>query len=189
MKKNLKGFTLMEFLVASTIVVLLTLMTYVPYSHYQNKAKIKIASREISQSFYESKNMATWWITSNNSNKSVWLYITTDPLTSNTINFFSYPYDIEEINITNSVWWFTELIKEKKLQDWVSIVDLWTYDNLLFFYESITWKSKIYTFNSWNKIEVIDDILEITISYKNSSSDSLKSRLNYYTNTNIIDYK
>jgi Tfp pilus assembly protein PilE len=49
----------MEFLVASTIVVLLTLMTYVPYSHYQNKAKIKIASREISQSFYESKNMAT----------------------------------------------------------------------------------------------------------------------------------
>lgn len=189
MKKNISWFTLMEFLVASTIVVLLTLMTYVPYSHYQNKAKIKIASREISQSFYESKNMATWWITSNNTNKSVWLYITTDLLTSNTIKFLSYPYDIEEININNNVSGSTELIKEKKLQDWVSIVDLWPYNNLLFFYESITWESKVYTFDSGTKTQVTDDILDITISYRNSSSDSLKSKLNYYTKTNIIDYK
>jgi hypothetical protein len=31
---------------------------YAPYSLYQQKAKLKLASRELSQSFYEAKNMA-----------------------------------------------------------------------------------------------------------------------------------
>jgi len=52
------GFTLVELIVTITIIIILSLMTYLPYSHYQNKAKLKLASREISQSFYEAKNMA-----------------------------------------------------------------------------------------------------------------------------------
>jgi hypothetical protein len=34
------------------------MIAYVPYAHYQKKAKLRLASREISQSFYEAKNMA-----------------------------------------------------------------------------------------------------------------------------------
>ncbi len=198
MKINYKWFTLMEFMVASSIIVIITLLTYIPYSHYQNKAKIKISSREISQSFYEIKNMATWWLKYddgnpssifNGINTSVALYITTEDTNSNIIRFFAYPHDIQESNITNNVNSTTSLIKQKKLQDWVSFIDLWWYDNLLFFYESITWDSKIYTFNWWSKSEATDDIYDITISYKKSSSNSLKSELKYYSETNIIDYK
>jgi hypothetical protein len=42
-----------------TIISILSIMIYAPYNHYQNKAKLKLTSREISQSFYEAKNMAT----------------------------------------------------------------------------------------------------------------------------------
>jgi len=40
------------------IIIILSVLTYLPYSHFQNKAKLKLASRELSQSFYEAKNMA-----------------------------------------------------------------------------------------------------------------------------------
>jgi len=52
------GFTLIELIVTISIIMILSLMTYFPYSHYQNKAKLKLASREISQSFYDAKSMA-----------------------------------------------------------------------------------------------------------------------------------
>jgi prepilin-type N-terminal cleavage/methylation domain-containing protein len=53
-----KGFTLIELLISITILFILMMMAYIPYEHYQKKAKLKLASREISQSFYEAKNMA-----------------------------------------------------------------------------------------------------------------------------------
>jgi len=46
-------------MIAITIVVILSVVTYVPYNHYQNKAKLKLASREISQGFYEAKTIAS----------------------------------------------------------------------------------------------------------------------------------
>jgi prepilin-type N-terminal cleavage/methylation domain-containing protein len=53
-----RGFTLIELLVSITLLAMLMMMAYAPYSHYQKKAKLKLASREISQSFYEARNMA-----------------------------------------------------------------------------------------------------------------------------------
>jgi prepilin-type N-terminal cleavage/methylation domain-containing protein len=58
MKEKKSGFTLIELLVSITILFILMMMSYVPYSYYQKKAKLRLASREISQSFYEAKNMA-----------------------------------------------------------------------------------------------------------------------------------
>ncbi|MDR2411331.1 MAG: prepilin-type N-terminal cleavage/methylation domain-containing protein [Candidatus Peribacteria bacterium] len=55
---NQKGFTLIELLISITLLFMLMMMAYVPYEHYQKKAKLKLASREIAQSFYEAKNMA-----------------------------------------------------------------------------------------------------------------------------------
>jgi hypothetical protein len=37
---------------------MLVLATYTPYNYYMNKAKVKSASREISQALYEARNMA-----------------------------------------------------------------------------------------------------------------------------------
>jgi prepilin-type N-terminal cleavage/methylation domain-containing protein len=48
-----KGFTLIELLISITIVTILTMATYAPYNYYQNKAKLKVSTREISQILYE----------------------------------------------------------------------------------------------------------------------------------------
>ncbi|NCO31343.1 prepilin-type N-terminal cleavage/methylation domain-containing protein [bacterium] len=53
-----KAFTLFELIVAISIVMILMMMTFAPYSYFQNKAKLKLSAREISQSFYEARNMA-----------------------------------------------------------------------------------------------------------------------------------
>jgi hypothetical protein len=45
-------------MIAITIVAFLMIASYAPYSYYQNKAKLKVATREISQVLYEAKNMA-----------------------------------------------------------------------------------------------------------------------------------
>jgi prepilin-type N-terminal cleavage/methylation domain-containing protein len=52
------GFTLIELMITITIIVVLTMMTYAPYNYYQNKAKLKITLRQVSQLLYESRNMA-----------------------------------------------------------------------------------------------------------------------------------
>ena len=183
-----KAFTLIELIVAMSIVGTLMMMTYLPYNHYQNKAKLKLSTREISQSFYEAKNMAVSWIRDLDWNTSVWLYMTTNEPDNWNIVFFSYPHDIDELSINNIESWSIKKIKEKQLQDWIKINNLEWYENLLFFYNSINWDSKIYTFwTSW-KTEIIDDEISIVVSYKNSTSESLKKELIYFKNTNIIDY-
>jgi prepilin-type N-terminal cleavage/methylation domain-containing protein len=53
-----KAFTLIELMIAITIIVILTMASYAPYTYYQNKAKLKVTSREISQLLYEARNMA-----------------------------------------------------------------------------------------------------------------------------------
>lgn len=189
MNLNKTWFTLMELLVAMSIIIILTLLTYIPYNHYQNKAKLKLSSREISQSFYEAKNMATSWLKDLDWNRSIWIYLENNELTNDSIVFFSYPHDIDEINIQNIESWDIEKIKTKKLQKWIKINDLWWYDNLLFFYESITWNSKVYTFDSWWKHLINQDEISIVFSYRNSTSPTLRTQLVYFTKTNIVDYR
>ncbi|MDD3793756.1 MAG: prepilin-type N-terminal cleavage/methylation domain-containing protein [Candidatus Gracilibacteria bacterium] len=183
-----KAFTLIELLVSITIIIILSLMTYLPYSHYQNKAKLKLASREISQSFYEAKNMAISGIKDISSNKSVGLYLTTEAGNSNKLIFFVYPYDIDELLINNVESSQVNILKTKLIQDGININNLNGYDNLLFFFDSITGKSKVYTFTSSGKSEVDLDKIIISFSYKNAISSTLNKQIIYYKNTNIIDY-
>lgn len=183
-----KAFTLVELLVAITIIIILSLMTYIPYSHYQNKAKLKLASREISQSFYEAKNMAISWIKDINWNKSVWLYLNKDISSNNKIVFFIYPHDLDELLINNIESSQVQILKTKLIQDSININSLDWYDNLLFFFEAITWKSNVYTFTSSGRLEVVLDKINIEFSYKNTTSPTLSKQIIYHKNTNIIDY-
>lgn len=182
------GFTLVELIVTITIIIILSLMTYLPYSHYQNKAKLKLASREISQSFYEAKNMAISWIKDISWNKSVWLYLTKDVSSNNRITFFIYPHDIDELLINNIESSEVKILKTKFIQESININNLNWYDNLLFFFDSISWKSKVYTFTSSWREEVVLDKINIDFSYKNASSSTLNKQIIYNKNTNIIDY-
>jgi len=169
----------------------MTLMTivYLPYSHYQNKAKLKLASREISQSFYESKNMSVSWIKDISWNRSIWLYFSNQDWEDDKIVFFSYPHNLDTnlINIIESS--DVKIIKSKELQDNIKIDYLNWYDNILFFFNSISWITNVYSFTSTWKIPVNNDSISIKFSYKKSSSESLRKELIYYKDTNIIDYK
>lgn len=190
-----KGFTLIEMMIAITIVAILSLTTYAPYSYYQNKAKLKITAREISQLLYESRNMAINWALSNSWNVSIWVYFDNSSLLNNTIKVFSYPYDSDEININNMEWWNTKLIRSLILQpwvqiDWFNISGLPDPDktNLLLFFNSINWDIKYYTWNpSKNNISGIEK-LSIKFSYKWSTSPNLQKTIDYFTKTNITDY-
>jgi len=56
--QNNKAFTLIELIVVITIFCIMLLATYIPYTYYQTKAKVKFAVKDISQSIYEARNMA-----------------------------------------------------------------------------------------------------------------------------------
>lgn len=186
MKKNKLWFTLIELIVAISIVIILSTITFLPYNHYQNKAKLRLASREISQSFYDAKSMALSWIKSSSWNISIGLYLEKN---TGEISYFSYPHNVEEAFINREESWDTIKIKTNILQEGIKINNLWWKDNLLFFFDSITWKSKIYTFTSVWKENLTYDEIYIWFSYKNSTSPALSKEIIYHKNTNIIDYK
>ena len=193
MNSNHKAFSLIELLVVITIAWLLMLVAFVPYAHYQKKAKLRIAWREISQGFYDAKSIAISGIkeysnqeSNEAENRSVWLFISKEEWKNNFLTYYTYPYNIEELNINIP----TTPLKTILLQDWIRINYLSWYNNLLFFYDSIDWNLKIYTFlDNWYRKDIEDNKIEINYSYLNSDSASLQKKLTYFRNTNIIDYE
>lgn len=183
-----KAFTLIELMIAITIVVILTMSAYAPYNFYQNKAKLKVSAREVWQVLYEARNMAINWAVWTSWNVSIWVYFSTELSEFNEIKIFSYPYDMDTLNISFTESPEIKLIKTLKLRDWIKIDDVDWKTNLLFFYDSITWKITYYNWNSGIKNQVDKSIIPIKISYKWSTSPSLNKTINYFTNTNIIDY-
>ena len=116
-----RAFTLIELMIAITIVAVLTMASYAPYNYYQNKAKLKVTSREISQVIYESRNMAINGAVWSSSNVSIWVYFDTSTLWNNTIQVFSYPYNILDNNINHLETVDTKLLKTLTLKKWIQI--------------------------------------------------------------------
>lgn len=183
-----KWFTLIELMVAITIIGILSIMSYSPYSYYQNKASLKVTAREVSQLLYESRNMAINWAIWNQWNVSIWVYFDTSSTLNNQIKVFSFPHDMDKLNILNSEWWDIRLLKTLTLKKWILIDKIEDKKNLLFFFDSITWELSYYNWISWTRNNVTDDIVSINFSFKWSTSPNLNKTINYYTNTNIIDY-
>jgi len=183
-----KAFTLIELMVSITIIVILTLVSYAPYSYYQNKASLKITAREVSQFLYEARNMAVNWAVWNDKNVSIGVYFEVTPTHNTYVKLFSYPYDVSDINITNMEWGHVKLLKTLNLQKWILIDNLEWKSDMLFLFDSITWKLKYYTWESSVKTLYEDKKLSINFSFKWSDSPNLNKTINYYTDTNIIDY-
>jgi len=184
-----KAFTLIELMIAITIVVILTMVTYAPYNYYQNKARLKVTTREISQILYEWRNMAVNWAVGTDWNVSIWVYFNTNTLEKGEVKIFSYPYDIENNDIEYTEWEKTKLLKTLKLQKAIEINSIEGYDNMLFVFDAITWKLTYHTWENWNRITINDkDTVSVEFSYKNSTSENLRRSIKYFTSTNIIDY-
>jgi len=180
MKKiNKKGFTLIELLIVITIMVILTATAFVPYNHYQNKQKIKNSAKIISQTLYESRNLAINWVNNTSSgNLAIWVSFSG---WNDFINIYNYP--------VQTLSWFTSyspnfennnyLSKKIKLENKVKLTNSEKY---LFIFEAITW-NWIYFKNTENNT----DNIKLKVWYKWVNTWNLTKKLTYYTNTYITD--
>lgn len=191
LKKNInnkKWFTLIELTVVISIIMIVTVSLFEPYNYYQKKIRIKLASKDVSQSLYDARNMAMNWFsswinTSSGENSSVWLY-----LWSWSITFLSYPYTMSWTSITITPDSNIKIIKEIPLEQWLTIKGVWDKSNWLFFFNAVTWSWEFYSFDWTTRTNISDPKIKIDISYiwTNPSSDLNKS-IFYYTKTNIVD--
>ena len=183
-----KAFTLIELMIAITIIVILTMAAYAPYNYYQNKAKLKVATREISQLLSESRNMAINWAVSNSWNVSIGVYFDSSIVNNNKIRIFSYPHDIDNLSIVPIEWADIKLIKTYVLQKWIQIDDVESKNNFLFFYSSISWELIYYNWDWWVRNTILDDNIAIHLSFKGATTKNLQRTINYFTSTSLIDY-
>jgi hypothetical protein len=134
-------------------------------------------------------NGAVW----SSSNVSIWVYFDTSTLWNNTIQVFSYPYNILDNNINHLETVDTKLLKTLTLKKWIQIDSIDSNNNFLFYFEAITWDIKY--FRWWGSPMIPINItlpdsesIDIDFSYKWSSSPNLNKSISYFTLTNIIDY-
>jgi len=164
--KNKKAFTLLELMIAISIMAILMMMAYAPYNYYSNKAKVRITAKEISQILYESRNLAIHGLDTGSWNLSIWVYFDTSDTTKDLVKVFAFPYtytwaqilpDLSDENI--------KIYKTYKLLDWMQVDKIWEQNNWLFFFSAVS--------GNWNyfyytplKTDLLGDSIEIDFSYK-----------------------
>lgn len=186
---NKKAFTLIELMIVITIMVFIMMLTYAPYNYYQQKAKLKIASREISQSIYEGRNLAISGMETKSgatfSNNSIWVFLDNTEWKNHQIYFYAYPYTTKTGSL-NKPGSSTKLLKTKKLQDWILINGT---GSILFFYEAINWNATVIDFDeSWGSDFLTEDV-DINFSFRDTNLEALKKVINYNLKTNTVNYK
>jgi len=184
--KSKKWFTLIELMIVITIIAIVSMVSYAPYNYYKNKAKLKNTASKITQLLYDSRNMAVNGMVGSMWNVSVWVYF--DSNNNNEINVYSYPHNINQADIDYVEWWDIKKIKSIYLDKWIQIDWIEGMDNLLFYFDSISWDVKYYNWNWWVRTLIPDDEVVIDFSYNWSTSPNLKKTISYFTSTNIIDY-
>jgi hypothetical protein len=139
---------------------------------------------------YEARNMAINWAIGNDWNVSIWVYFDSSIDKNNEVKIFSYPYNINNTDITYIEGNDVKLLKTLIFRKWIQLDDIEWKTNLLFVFDAITWNLKYYTWVWLNRttIDLNNPDININISYNGSISENLNKTINYFTNTNIIDY-
>ncbi len=182
-----KWFTFAELMIVVVIMIMMISLSYAPYSYYQNKAKLKISSSEISQSISEARNLAISGIKTSSGllswNKSVWVFLDNSKGKNWKIYFYIYPYDTQSwsLKIPDSS---SNLFKTKNLEDGVVINGS---GSLLFFFEAISWESTILSFDSGNP-KTLTWTVDIKFSYRNSILTTLNKTIKYDIETNTFNF-
>ena len=186
--KNITWFTLIEMMVALSIFFILMTLSYIPYSYYEVKQRVKTGAKEVSQILYEARNMAINGQSSNDKNVSVGVFL--DGVNAkNTVTFFTYPYTFTGSQIVTQATADVKVLKILDLPKWVQIDNILWQKKALFFFNSITWEGKYYWWDATNtKIEFPPGYINIQLSFKGATQVNLQRIIKYYTYTNIIDY-
>ena len=177
MKNYLKNtwFTLLELMIVTTIVGLISMATYIPYAHHQKKVLLKQASREITQSLSEARNLAINWADSWSWNLNIGLYFSAD---AKELNYYASTWSLDIASVAS-----LDIYKTKPLPLWIQVDSIagMASTEYLFAFDSITGSGSIEPIISDNEIE-------IQISYKWSTSPVLNKNILYYRQSYISDY-
>jgi len=174
MKNNKNAFTLIEILVAMTMMIILTMAAYIPFSHYQQKQRVRNSAKIITQTLYDARSDAIYWRASNTWNLDIWVLFK-----QNATNLKVYWFPIKD-TISNYLNPDNKYLLEKiSLEPWVQISSSWW----LFLFKAITWSwvYKNFTINS-NKIE-------LSVWLKWAKHWIMSKKIEYFVNTYISDVK
>lgn len=178
-KKHISGFTFIELVIVITIISMVSLATYLPYAHHQKKVLLKQASREISQSLWDARNLALNGFDTGSWNVHIGLYISS---WATQLEYYEYPNTIDSVDlyalptISQPIAW--NLLKTKKLPLGIQIDS----GEQLFIFDAISGSGTFLPSIpvSWE--------LEIEISYKWAISPVLQKQIIYYPRSYISDY-
>ena len=172
-----KAFSLVELLVVITIIALISLAIYFPYAHHQRKTLVNQWLSELSQGLNNARNMAIQGRVSGSGNLHIGLFFPDE----NTLLFHGY-----SLTSTGSLT-DAELVSRRLLPRWVTLTG--SLVGTEYFFEAISWdltkrelqNNTFITSPHWDR-----EIFEI--SFMNSSSESLRRTLYYFTQSHITDF-
>lgn len=176
---NKNAFTLIELMVVVTIIVIVSLATYLPYAHHQKKVLLKQWVKEIVQSITEARNLAINGINTWSGNLNVGVFFS--PNAEEIIYYtqqFETPFDLASLP--------SSAYKTKKLPPGIQIDSITSAtDTTLFWFSAISWDLNLLTSDT---TYTLTDNIKIQVSYKWSTSPVLQKEIEYYTQSFISDY-
>lgn len=173
-----QAFTLIELIVVMTIIGIISLWAYLPYSHHQKKTIVSQAAKELSQSLTEARNLAVHGRASGSGNLHVWLFFED----TSTLLYYGYP-----LTMTGS-FDDAELLKTKKLPRGATLSGSLVW--VEYFFEAISWELlKREILPDWSFASKSLDTIEVfEVSYLGATEESLQWKVNYYTKSHISDF-
>ena len=173
-KYNLKSwFTLIELMIVISIMGMISMMFYAPFSHYQKKQRVINSAKIISQVLNDSRNSAIYWMASSTWNLDVWVLLKKGEEKIYIVKYAYKEWDIP-VDYSDISKYSTEMIP---LEKWIQI----TSEDWLFAFKAIT--------GSWiyKNISVTDNKTEISVWMWNVTTWPLTRKIIYYTKTYISD--
>lgn len=208
MKFSKKWFTLIEMTIAISIMALLVVSTYIPYSYINLENKISISSKSVSSMISKAHNYARNGLDNYvdvlgwervNKNVQTALYLEKNNLEGiSNIIIYSYEYDTK-VDSADSSQPIIELLPENILEskliesnvfvDWIEDDTLREYDNMVILFDAISWESSIYTKGSDNKLILVwGKYFTLKVWRENWDWDIvLGKNIKFYTDTNVVD--
>ena len=146
--------------------------SYLPYAHHQKKTLLKQASREISQSLSDARNLAIHGLDTGSWNLTIGLYVASG---ATELRYYAYPYE-QAFNISSLEDEY--LLKTKKLPKGIQVETIGTISwEHLFVFQAIS--------GSGSSSETV---LPIVVSYQGSPDAVLQKEILYYPRSYISDY-
>lgn len=187
-KTGLKAFTVIELLIVITIMALLMFSSFIPYQYYTQKLRLDQSVKEFAKTVSDAKVLAMNWLAVGDSNHSIAVYVTNKKDENTFVELYSIPHSYTWMTIHKDVDG-AELIRKISFLPWVQVRQVWPGESFLFFYHSISGMPDFFYWDaSWSKHDFSWETVPIEMSYKSANSGLLYKKIEYKTDTHIINY-